>query len=75
MSEVVNLSAATGPIRVRVASHEQIALRLGSIPIGFRLLGTPGPQGIPGPQGDKGDKGAPGITILPTDAPINGGHF
>ena len=28
-----------------------------------------------GPQGDKGDQGDPGITILPTDTPINGGFF
>ena len=75
MSEVINLSAATGPIRVRVASHELITLRLAAGPIRLRLLGTPGPQGIPGPQGDKGDQGDPGITILPTDTPINGGHF
>jgi len=75
MSEVVNLIPATGPIRIRVASHEPITLRLGAGPIRLRLLGTPGPQGIPGPQGDKGDQGDPGITILPTDTPINGGHF
>lgn len=75
MSEVINLIAATGPIRLRVASHEPITLRLGTTPIGVRVLGAPGPQGIPGPQGDKGDQGAPGITILPTNTPINGGHF
>lgn len=75
MSGIVNLSAAMGPIRLRVASHEPITLRLAAGPIRLRLLGTPGPQGIPGPQGDKGDQGAPGITILPTDTPINGGHF
>ena len=75
MSGTVNLSAAKGPIRLRIASHEQITLRLGAGPIGLRLLGTPGPQGIPGPQGDKGDQGEPGITILPTNTPINGGHF
>jgi hypothetical protein len=28
-----------------------------------------------GLQGDKGDTGAPGVTILPTNAPINGGFF
>jgi len=53
------------PIRVRLASG---ATRI-------RLLGTPGPDGKPGPQGEKGDQGAPGITILPTDTPINGGFF
>jgi hypothetical protein len=40
-----------------------------------RLLGQPGPQGRTGLQGDKGDQGTPGITILPTNAPINGGFF
>ena len=75
MSGTVNLSAATGPIRLSAISDEPITLRLGHAPIGLRLLGTPGPQGNPGPQGDKGDQGAPGITILPTDTPINGGHF
>lgn len=75
MSGAVNLSAAKGPIRLRVSFHEPITLRLGTTPLGLRLLGAPGPQGIPGPQGDKGDEGAPGITILPTNTPINGGHF
>jgi hypothetical protein len=44
----------------------------------IRLLGTPGPDGKPGPQGARGEQGpegAPGLTILPTDTPINGGFF
>ena len=53
------------PIKIRIATG---ATRI-------RLLGTPGPDGKPGPQGDKGDQGDPGITILPTDTPINGGFF
>ena len=53
------------PIKIRIATG---AKRI-------RLLGTPGPDGKPGPQGDKGDQGDPGITILPTDTPINGGFF
>ena len=59
--------AASGaaPIKIRIA--------MGATRI--RLLGTPGPDGKPGPQGDKGDQGNPGITILPTDTPINGGFF
>jgi hypothetical protein len=44
-------------------------------PFRIRLGGQPGPQGATGPQGDKGDQGDPGVTILPTDAPINGGFF
>lgn len=57
--------AAGVPIRVHLASG---ATRI-------RLLGTPGPDGKEGPPGEKGDQGAPGITILPTDTPINGGFF
>ena len=58
-------SSGAAPIKIRIA--------LGATRI--RLLGTPGPDGKPGPQGDKGDQGDPGITILPTDTPINGGFF
>jgi hypothetical protein len=55
----------TAPIKVRVVTG----------PFRIRLGGQPGPQGAAGPQGDKGDQGDPGITILPTDTPINGGFF
>ena len=55
----------TAPIKVRVVNG----------PFRIRLGGQPGPQVATGPQGDKGDQGNPGITILPTDAPINGGFF
>jgi hypothetical protein len=55
----------TAPIKVRVVSG----------PFRIRLGGQPGPQGATGPQGDKGDQGDLGITILPTDTPINGGFF
>jgi len=44
-------------------------------PVRIHLAGQPGPEGMVGPQGEKGDQGAPGITILPTDTPINGGFF
>ncbi len=57
--------AITAPIKVRVVSG----------PLRIRIGGQPGPQGATGPQGDKGDQGDPGITILPTDTPINGGFF
>jgi len=59
--------AASGaaPIKIRIATG---ATRI-------RLLGAPGPDGQTGPPGDKGDQGDPGITILPTDTPINGGFF
>jgi hypothetical protein len=53
-------------------------LRLTTGAMRIRLLGTPGPDGKPGPQGARGEQGpegAPGLTILPTDTPINGGFF
>jgi len=68
MSEVIQQTGPiiiTAPIKVRVVTG----------PFRIRLGGQPGPQGATGPQGDKGDQGDPGITILPTDAPINGGFF
>ena len=55
-----------------------IRLRLTTGALRIRLLGTPGPDGKPGPQGARGEQGpegAPGLTILPTDTPINGGFF
>jgi hypothetical protein len=55
----------TAPIKVRVVTG----------PLRIRLGGQPGPQGKPGPRGDKGDQGTPGITVLPTNTPINGGFF
>lgn len=68
MSEVVQQRGPitiTAPIKVRIVTG----------PYRIRLGGQPGPQGAAGPQGDKGDQGDPGITILPTDTPINGGFF
>jgi len=55
----------TAPIKVRVVTG----------PLRIRLGGQPGPEGKVGPPGDKGDQGDPGITILPTNTPINGGFF
>ncbi len=75
MTASLDLLPLTGPIRIAVTSEAPITLRLATGPVGLRLLGQPGPQGTTGPQGDKGDQGDPGITILPTDTPINGGFF
>ncbi len=61
----------TGPILITAP----IKVRMVSGPFCIRLGGQPGPQGGTGPQGEKGDQGDPGITILPTDTPINGGFF
>ena len=75
MAASLDLRPLTGPIRMSVVSEASLTLRLAAGPIGIRILGQPGPQGVTGPQGDKGDQGEPGITILPTYAPINGGFF
>ena len=72
MAASLDLRPLTGPIRMSVVSEASVILRLTAGPIGIRVLGQPGPQGVTGPQGDQGE---PGITILPTDAPINGGFF
>jgi hypothetical protein len=71
----LELRPLTGPIRLHLRSSDPIRLRILAGPVAVRLLGQPGPQGRTGLQGDKGDQGTPGITILPTDAPINGGFF
>lgn len=75
MISAFDLRPLTGPIRISVASETPVALHLGTAPIGIRLLGQPGPQGPIGPQGETGAQGDPGITLLPTDTPINGGFF
>ena len=60
-----------GPISIRAP----VAVRIATGPYRIRIAGQPGPQGATGPQGDKGDQGEPGVTVLPTDTPINGGFF
>lgn len=65
------LTSQTGPISITAP----IKVRVVTGPLRLHLGGQPGPQGATGPQGDRGDQGVPGITILPTDAPINGGFF
>lgn len=66
-----NATLQTGPITITAP----IKVRVVSGPFRIRLGGQPGPQGATGAQGEKGDQGEPGITILPTNAPINGGFF
>lgn len=75
MAAALDLRLLTGPIRLHLSASEPVRLRLMAGSVALRLLGQPGPQGMTGPQGDKGDRGAPGITVLPTDTPINGGFF
>lgn len=68
---MTRISPPSGPITISAP----IAVRVATGPFRLRLGGQPGPQGAPGPQGEKGEQGDPGITVLPTDAPINGGFF
>lgn len=75
MPTVLAAKVRTGPIRIQVTTSHPVVTKILSGPAIIRIYGTPGPDGKQGPQGDKGDQGAPGITILPTDAPINGGFF
>ncbi len=75
MAAALDLRPLTAPLRLHLKSSEPIRLRVLAGPVAVRLLGQPGPQGHTGLQGDKGDTGAPGVTILPTDVPINGGFF
>jgi hypothetical protein len=75
MAAALELRPLIGPIRLHLSSSEPIRLRVLAGPVAVRVLGQPGPQGRRGLQGDKGDQGTPGITILPTDTPINGGFF
>ena len=79
MSDALRSGAHTGP-----TCSGQLKLRFAQGPAALKLLGTPGPAGPKGEKGDPGDAGAPGapgsdgepgITLLPTDTPINGGFF
>ena len=75
MRDQVDVTTAVGPIRLRVSASEAVSVRLAGSPVSVRVLGTPGSPGPQGDQGPPGEQGPPGITILPTDAPINGGFF
>jgi hypothetical protein len=76
MSDAQSSGVHAGPIR-----SGSVTLRPAEGPATLKLLGTPGPTGPKGEKGDPGDAGAPGadgepgITLLPTDTPINGGFF
>jgi hypothetical protein len=75
MGDTIEVIGASVPIRITAFEDLALRVRLAAGPVVVRVHGTPGPDGAVGPQGPKGDEGAPGITILPTDAPINGGFF
>jgi hypothetical protein len=75
MDTGLDLRLLTGPIRIRVFASEPVHVRLATAPVAVRVLGLPGPPGRIGPPGEKGDPGAPGVTLLSSDTPINGGFF
>jgi len=75
MGEKVEVGGARVPIRVTVAEDLPMRVGLASGPVAVRVRGMPGPDGDTGPVGPKGDQGDPGVTLLPTDTPINGGFF
>ncbi len=75
MTPHIHLQSHTGPVRLSIAASEPVTARILTGPVGIRLLGQPGPQGATGPEGEKGAPGDPGVTLLPTDTPINGGFF
>lgn len=75
MAEQIEVMGARVPICVTLSEDLPIRVGIAAGPVAVRVRGLPGPDGDVGPQGPKGDQGDPGVTILPTDAPINGGFF
>lgn len=73
MTDRIELTTATGPIRVRVLASEPVALRVASAPVSVRVLGMPGPDGRLGPVGPQGPTGPPGN--LDTGIVLDGGNF
>ena len=67
MTDEIQVFSSTGPVLV-----SRVKVRVAQAASKVKILGLPGPDGKTGPQGERGD---PGITILPPDAPINGGFF
>jgi len=73
MTDRIELTTATGPIRVRVAASEPVKLRVATVPVSVRVLGTPGPDGRLGPTGPQGPVGPPGN--LDAGIVVDGGNF
>lgn len=73
MTGKVELAPQTGPIRIRVSGTEQVRVRVSSLALAVRVLGTPGPAGPPGGSGPPGPQGAPGN--LDASIVIDGGNF
>jgi hypothetical protein len=73
MTAKVEVARQTGPIRIRVSGTERVRVRVSSVPVSVRVLGTPGPPGRPGGSGPPGAQGPPGS--LETGITIDGGNF
>lgn len=73
MAGKVELAPHTGPIRIRVSGTELVRVRVSSVPLAVRMLGTPGPQGQAGAAGSPGPQGPPGS--LDAGITIDGGNF
>jgi len=73
MTERIELTTATGPIRVRVLASEPVALRIASAPVPVRILGLPGPDGRLGPVRPQGPVGPVGN--LDAGIVVDGGNF
>ena len=73
MTAKVELARQTGPIRIRVLGTERVRVRVSSVPVTVRVLGTPGPTGPSGGSGPPGPQGPPGN--LETGITIDGGNF
>jgi len=73
MAGKLELAPLTGPIRIQVSGTEQVRVRVNSVPITVRVLGTPGPEGEAGVQGSPGPQGPPGS--LDAGITIDGGNF
>jgi hypothetical protein len=73
MAAKVELAPHIGPIRIRVSGTEKVGVRVNSVPIAVRVLGTPGPQGQSGAPGTPGPQGPPGS--LENGITIDGGNF
>jgi len=73
MTDLIELTTATGPIRVRVLASEPVAFRIASTPVSVRVLGVPGPDGRLGPVGPQGPIGPVGN--LDAGIIVDGGNF
>ncbi|SDB57460.1 hypothetical protein [Bauldia litoralis] len=73
MTDRIELTTTTGPIRVRALVSESVRLWIAAVPVSVRVLGTPGPDGRLGETGPQGPVGPPGN--LETGIVVDGGNF